>query len=264
MVSSESLRFEYLSDRDASRLYESLPELRKAPYEYCPTCSKKGHYTWRGETIECDCEMQTQLYKHYLRAGIGRTYQRLDWDDYSGDETAAGVCMKYVLNSERLIDRGTGLILTGQFGVGKTFCMNLLLKDLVKLGYDCFGTTFSSMIQMFTAGWKDEESRKHFERRVAKSQVLLLDDLGKEMTTSTNLSGSTLDDVIRSRVQEGRVTLLTANLSFDEIGEKYGEAVLSLLTEFCIVHEVEGEDFRPKAGRRLLEEALGEETRPIV
>ncbi len=257
------LRFTFLSEPDAKRLYEQHPELKSDPDKYCPTCSKEGSYSWRGESYTCDCQHQLQLNKHYLNAGIGMLYQRLGWEDYEGDEIAKGLCDKYYSARSSLVSRGTGLMFLGNFGTGKTMSLTLLLKDLLKDGYSVYATTFTSMIEMFTAGWKSADEQAFFQKRVKHSQILLLDDVGKEMRTKTNLAESTFDDVLRSRVQEGRPTFITSNMTVDELGTGYGAAIFSLLKETSILHEFDGEDYREKANRRLLQEALSSERRPI-
>lgn len=148
----ENLRWRFLSDDQAGYLYEKNPNLGSDPDKFCPTCSKTGEYVWDGKTNECDCSLQLQLYKHYLNAGIGLTYQRLTWDDYHGDQNARDICLKYYEARKQLVPRGTGLMFLGPFGTGKTMTMNLLLKMLLWDRYDVYATTFTSMIEMFTSG----------------------------------------------------------------------------------------------------------------
>jgi DNA replication protein DnaC len=265
MTSSANLiQNKFLSDSDADRLYESYPELRQSADKFCPTCATTKSYVWQGETFPCDCDGQRHLYKHYLNAGIGVLYQRLTWDDYQGDEDAGTIAQQYRDGHLVFVNRGLGLLFLGPFGTGKTMIANLLLKDLVKLGYRCFGTTFASMISMFTSGWKSLEEQQLFEQQIKNSQILLLDDVGKEFKTKTNLAESTFDDVLRTRIQAGRPTFMTTNMNQADMQEGYGSAVLSLLQEVSITHTFAGNDFRQKARDRSLEESLGGEIRPIV
>ena len=155
------------------------------------------------------------------------------------------------------------MVLHGDFGSGKMLAMNLLIKSLIHQGYDCYATTFASMIELFTAGWRSPDEQRWFQRKVVQSDVLLLDDLGRELKRNSKLSESTFDDVLRSRVQTGKVTLITTNLTEDEMDEGYGSAVLSLLQESSVVREVEGGDFRPQANQRMREEIDAGEVRPI-
>ena len=258
-----NLAYHYLPDHDAQKLYEANPKLKPSYRDYCPTCGTSGKYRWKGEEHECDCRQQLNLHKHYLSAGVGVSYQRLSWEDYQGDPKVKELCDKYISNASQYVARGVGIVLHGSFGSGKTLAMNLLIKDLIHLGYDCYATTFASMIELFTAGWRSPDEQRWFQRKVVQSDVLLLDDLGRELKRNTKLSESTFDDVLRTRVQAGKVTFITTNLTPAEMGEGYGSAVLSLLQESSVVREVQGGDFRPQANQRMRDEIGAGEVRPI-
>lgn len=257
------LSHHYLSDQEAQRLYSANPKLKASHRDYCPTCGTTGTYLWDGKERECDCRGQLNLHKHYLAAGVGVSYQRLSWSDYVGDPAVRELCDKYVENASQYVSRGVGMVLYGGLGSGKTFAMNMLIKSLIHKGYDCYATTFASMIELFTAGWRSPEEQRWFQRKIVQSDVLLLDDLGRELKRNSKLSESTFDDVLRSRVQTGKVTLITTNLTPDEMDDGYGSAVLSLLQESSVVREVQGADFRPQANKRMRDEIAAGEVRPI-
>ena len=258
-----SIQNHYLADEDAQRLYEAHPKLRASYKDYCPTCGKTETYRWQGEEHECDCRGQLNLHKHYLAAGIGVAYQRLSWRDYVGDKSILPMLKKYLENAPQYVSRGTGIVLHGPYGSGKTLLMNLLVKDLIHMGYACYATTFASMIELFTAGWRSPDEQRWFQRKIVQSDVLLLDDLGRELKRNNKLSESTFDDVLRTRVQTGKVTLITTNLTPAEMKEGYGRAVLSLIRESSLVRQIEGKDFRPEANERMREEIAAGEVRPI-
>ena len=113
-----------------------------------------------------------------MNAGIGRLFQTLDWSDFQGDNSLKELCQLYLENAEVFVGRGTGIILTGEYGVGKTLSLMLLMKDLVKMGYSVYATTFSSMIELLTAGWKSQEEQLYYVMKVKKSEVLLIDNIG--------------------------------------------------------------------------------------
>ena len=256
------IRTRYLSDEDAARLYASHPDVGRSYATYCPTCKKKGTYRWQGKDHACDCEEQLQLLKHYLAAGIGIQYQRLGWSDLKSDEIVAQL-RGYVDNPE-YVQRGRGLILTGDLGTGKTMLATLILKRLVREGHTCFATTFSDMIEMFTAGWYDEDQRRYFHRKVVESRVLLLDDVGRDQKHRNALNESTFDSVLRTRVQHGRATIITTNMTLDELSRGYGGAVLRLLREKSEAFEITGVDFSAKAKQREDGEIARGEQRPIL
>ena len=263
MADAENLRYKFLSDGEGERLYHQYPKLNPDPELFCPTCATTGRYFWDGKMQQCDCQLQLQLHKHYLASGIGANYQRLSWDDYEGDKEVQEWVDKYLENHANFVNRGIGMILYGDFGVGKTFATTMLLKDLIKLGHTCFSTTFAHMVEMFTAGWREPEEQKYFQTKIIQSDVLLLDDLGREMKTKTKLSQTTFDDVLRRRVQDGRPTFITTNMSIGELQEGYGGAILSLLWESALRYEMVGSDFRPQSGERLQLELQQGQVRPI-
>lgn len=263
MVTDFDIRNHYLSQEEANRLYEANPKLKASFKDYCPTCGTSKVYRWKGEDHDCNCREQLNLHKHYLAAGIGVAYQRLSWEDYEGDPHVRKICDQYLGGASQAVSRGVGMVLHGSFGSGKTLAMNLLIKGLIHLGYDCYATTFASMIELFTAGWRSPEEQRWFQRKIVQSDVLLLDDLGRELKRNSKLSESTFDDVLRTRVQSGKVTFITTNLTPDEMDDGYGSAVLSLLQESSVVYQVEGGDFRPQANQRMKSEIAAGEIRPI-
>lgn len=261
----KDIRTRYLSDDEADRLYRRYPQLGESYTSYCPTCDKTGKYVFKGVEHACDCEYQLQLTKHYLASGIGVTYQRLDWEDYHGPDAVLDGVAKYVTNHSRFIKRGMGLYFSGTHGTGKTLLATLVLKELVKFGYTCWSTTFAQTIEMMTAGWGDKAEKEYFQRKFLGSEVLLLDDVGRERRGGkVQLAETTFDAILRQRVQEGRATFITTNLDATELEEGYGAAVLSLVREKSLEQVFTGDDYRPQANSRELDEIMRGETRPVI
>lgn len=259
------LRTRYLNDDEAARLYRNHPQLGRSYQTYCPTCDKTGSYRWRAQDHDCDCEYQLQLHKHYLAAGIGTTYQRLDWDDYAGPTKILDHVAKYLDRRDQFLKRGMGLYFLGTLGTGKTMLANLVLKELVKDGLTCFSTTFSQTVEMFTAGWSDKADKDYFQRKFINSEVLLLDDVGKELRgTRLSLAETTFDAILRQRVQAGRTTIITTNMTPADLEDGYGAAILSLIREKSLELVFDGNDFRTTARERETDEVLKGEVRPIV
>lgn len=259
------LRYRILSDDETERLYRREPGLAKGYEKWCPTCDKRGWYLTAEGKVHCDCEMQVALFKHYAAAGIGTTYMRLNWADYQGSRGILRGLAKYEENRSEFIRRGMGLYLSGDVGTGKTMLANLVLKDMIKSGYVCFATTFAQTIEMYTAGWGDRDEKAWFQHKFLHSQVLLLDDLGKELrNTKLALAETTFDSILRQRVTNGRPTFITTNLDAGDLRDGYGKAILSLIREQSLEEVVAGEDYRPKANESRVSEVLKGVTRPIV
>jgi DNA replication protein DnaC len=255
-------------DEVSEGLYAAYPSVSHDWRQSCPTCGsgakRDRRFFWRGEWFDCDCRQQLALHKHYLRANIGESYQRLDWDDYHGDPKALEVVSTYLERHGRYVPAGLGLFLRGQIGTGKTMLAALIAKAFVRLGYSVFFVTFPEMIEEFTKGWGDNASKARFETMIVRSRVLVLDDIGKEYRAkSVNLAESTFDHVLRRRVANLRPTIVTTNLAPQDVSQGYGASILSLLNEQSIGKEIAGADWRTKARDRTKEEADQGWRRPI-
>jgi len=250
-----NLKYEFLDDDEIDYLELKYPQFEAFNKRGCPTC----------EDHTCgDCKVQLQLYKHYLRAGIGLNYQKLSWEDFHGDEKALNLANIYLSQHKEFVKGGMGLLYNGSWGTGKTLLTSLIAKELVKLGYKVYFATFTQMVDEFTRGWGSNDDKARFESKVVKSDVFFLDDIGKEFRTKNNLSEATFDHVLRQRALDNRPTFITTNMSIEELNEGYGSAIFSLLKERMIVHTMEGIDYREYARDRTLDEIKNGTTRKII
>jgi len=249
-----NLRFQFLDDGDVEFLSAKSPQFEKFNKVGCPTCSDNS----------CgECKTQLQLYKHYLKAGIGLNYQRLGWDDFHGDDKALELAKIYLGKNKEFVKGGMGIMYHGTWGTGKTLLTSLMAKELVKLGYSVYFATFTQMVDEFTRGWGSNEDKARFEAKVVKSDVFFLDDVGKEFRTKNNLSEATFDHVLRQRALDNRPTFITTNMDEKDLAEGYGSAIFSLLKERMIVHKMEGNDYREFARDRTLDEIADGTVRKI-
>lgn len=256
-----------LSDAESDRLKRLNPGLWADPESKCITCFRKGSFKSRsGEQVECNCVDQWVLHRFLLNAGIGLHYQRLDWDDLDS-QVSEGIqvaVMEYAQSAQQFINAGLGMIISGTPGTGKTLLAVLLLKNLLRQGYDCYFTQFNQMLDDYSSGWRDKDDKEWFVRRITNARVLVVDDIGRESKGRDNVATPMFDQVIRSRVANARPTIITTNYSKEEMQSGYGPNVMSLLAERSIEHSLQGPDYRPKANVRTTTEVMSGVVRPVV
>ena len=75
-----------------------------------------------------------------------------------------------------------------------------------------------------------------------RSPLLILDDLGVEKTTEWALQA--LYVVVNRRYLDGRQTIITSNLTLDEVREKLGDRIASRIVGMCHPVRLTGRDRR--------------------
>ena len=252
------LRDENLSlQEEKRRLLESHgfdPELLEEKPN-CPLCQDTGY---RGAEM-CRC-----LRTYYAREQMAELSQlldlgtqsfetfSLDWyseEEWSGmgispRENMEGVyrfCRRYAENFSK---RSENLLLTGAPGLGKTFLSAAMARDISESGFSVVYDTAAHIFALFEAQkfGREEEDAAAGVTRALSCDLLILDDLGTELTTA--FTQSALYQIVNDRLMTGRKTIISTNLSSADIGKKYSAQLRSRIDgEYRMLHFF-GEDIR--------------------
>ena len=222
----------------------------------CPLCGDTG---WRGSEV-CSC-----LNDYYARVQLEELSRLLDLGTQSFETFSFDVYSPYApldqdisprSNMERIYDacrdyayefspRSGNLLLSGDPGLGKTFLSasiaRVVSEDGFSVVYDTAGHVFA---RCEAAKFRSDEEPDAAEdvRRYEKSDLLILDDLGTEMTTA--FVQSALYQLVNSRLLAGKSTVINTNLTPPELGVRYGAAVRSRLEGEYTVLPFIGRDIR--------------------
>ena len=212
-----------------------------------PACSKCGDSGWAGaEMCTCLKELCAQEQMKALTALLNLTdeqnFDRLRLDVYSDQpwegKRSPRENMKRVVTvcegfARRFPDYPLhNLLLSGGTGLGKTFLSGCIAREVSGHGYSGVYDTAISLFSTFEAkkfsrDLGQERQARDDTRRYLNCDLLILDDLGSELTTP--LAQSTLYEVVNSRLQGGKHTIISTNLSMDQIGARYTPQVVSRL-----------------------------------
>lgn len=263
------MRLRRLSDEE----FDEANDLMKST-TVCPTCGTKlkdfgiessvfATYNLFGNTYPCDCNTQIALYRHYTVANIGENFMRLNWATmYDGSEEVRTAVEEYLDSWEGRRFYGLGLEFGGPLGVGKTFAITHLGKELIKRGQRVYFVGFKEMVNCFT--WPNSHK---FELKLRSIGFLLLDEVlapwGNQSQSS--LFQDRFEEVIRYRTNNNLPTFLGTNLSNDQLEQHYPR-ICSLLAAKQTRIDVPGRDFRRQSefNKMLLELAMNNEKLPIT
>lgn len=218
----------------------------------CPLCGDSGYRDGR----MCRClqryyaEEQMKELSRLLDLGSQSfdTFS-LDWYDQnvwpemgrsprSHMETVYEACVHYARSFGK---KSANLLMTGAPGLGKTFLSACIAREVSGRGfsvvYDTAGSIFSRFEDQKFGREGDEEVR-----RVLNCDLLIMDDLGTEMTTS--FIQSALYQIVNTRMMTDKSTILNTNLTPDELRRRYTPQIASRIEGEYEVLVFFGDDIR--------------------
>lgn len=169
------------------------------------------------------------------------------------DQRNENIARKYVANFNAMREQGTGLLLCGQVGTGKSFLAAAIANELISQGTPCLMTNFSRIISRISEKFGGDQ--KYLDD-LNRFDLLIIDDLGAER--DTEFTWEKVMNVIDARYRAGLPIIITTNLEpkdFADNADIRRQRVFSRLKEMCIPLEVKGADRRGRKMRDKLQTA---------
>ena len=174
-------------------------------------------------------------------------YDSTEWEGYgisprANMERNFDVCRDFACQFSR---GGGDLLLSGGTGLGKTFLSACIARVVSESGFSVvYDTAISIFAKLENDKFRPDEETAAEVRRCESCDLLILDDLGTEMTTS--FVQSALYQLVNGRMIAGRSTIISTNLAPEELGQRYGAAILSRIEGGYEILPFFGEDIRRK------------------
>lgn len=160
------------------------------------------------------------------------------------DQKNENIARKYVENFSVMRGQGTGLLLCGSVGTGKSFLAAAIANELISQGTPCLMTNFSRIVSRISEKFGGDQ--KYLDD-LNRFDLLVIDDLGAER--DSEYMWEKVMDVIDARYRAGLPLIVTTNLKPKDLYDPSDirrQRVFSRLKEMCIFLEVNGADRRSK------------------
>ncbi|MGC5324254.1 primosomal protein DnaI [Brevibacillus sp. SYSU BS000544] len=179
------------------------------------------------------------------------TFETLDIDDVNRQAVAAAMrfCREYEKDTKM-----KGLYLHGPFGVGKSYLMGAVARELSRRGIASLMVYVPDFIREVKESLADHSYTSKLEL-LKEIPVLILDDLGAENLTPW-IRDEVLGVILHHRVNKNLSTLYTSNYSFDELEDHLsisngnrientkGRRIMERIRHFVDVYLIEGDNRR--------------------
>ena len=201
----------------------------------CGLCGDTGFMG----TKMCSCMKRALVMAGYRSSGLGELIKTQSFDNFSLEyyRTPDGRAYENMrTHVERLrsfactFDDNTyqNYLFIGGTGLGKTHLSTAVAKEVIDRGHDVFYVTAVSMITDFEAKRFGNASEvKRDTERYSDADLLIIDDLGTEVTNQFTLS--CIYDIINERINRRKSTFINTNLSLKDMETRYNERIISRL-----------------------------------
>ena len=249
-----------LSRKKALLLHHGYPEDYLQSIYTCPDCKDTGYQN----NEPCHCLKNAEIKALYESSNLMDilNHENFDtFDDSYYDDTIVNenlsltarqnirkvktVCLDYIKHFDDSYDN---LIFYGSTGVGKTFLTHCIAKKLLDTSHTVLYLTSLQLFDILERNKFRHEDISTSNEQIAymlQSDLLIIDDLGAELVNG--FTSSQLYYFIEERHINHKSTIISTNLSFQELRDRYSERIFSRFIGFYHFFLIIGDDIRQKA-----------------
>ena len=137
------------------------------------------------------------------------------------------------------------LFFYGATGVGKTFLSNCVAKELLDKGHSVIYFTAFQLFDIFEKDtFQKDAAASAAGQNIFDCDLLIIDDLGTELANS--FTASRLFLCLNERMLRQKSTLISTNLSIDQLADVYSERICSRIFSSYTMIKLFGDDIRLK------------------
>ena len=248
-----------LSVEKAKRLLEGDEDALSSFHEkhyHCPDCQDTGYIGTR----KCHCMKKAIIELLYNDSNLKGILEQENFHTFSLDyyskshidpltgrsardaiETALRVCHHFI---DTFSSEFHNILLYGDTGVGKTFLTHCIAKELMDHSYSVIYFSAAGLFDFLaknTFGKRDEIDEDALSH-ICSCDLLIIDDLGTELANSFTVSQ--LFVILNERILRKEATIISTNLSLEDIKAIYSERIFSRISSSYSMLRLTGDDIR--------------------
>lgn len=214
------------------------------PYQ-CKDCKDTGYIVSK----KCHCLKQKIISVLYRQSGIQSSlrehnFSTLSFQYYKGDdlkrfEQTVLSCKKFVKNFNSDYHN---LFFYGTVGTGKSFLSECIADELIQNGYSVLYFSSASLFDLLAAQTFYHKEDATSLEDLYDCDLLIVDDLGTELTNQ--FVSSSFFAFINERHLAKKATIISTNLSLEELRDRYSDRVFSRITSHYDLFKLTGPDIR--------------------
>lgn len=245
----------YRKEKTALLQEHGFPANYFEPIYTCPDCKDTGYIGMK----RCHCFEQAAINLVYTQSNLNEILQKENFgtfslDYYSSEDinpatglSSLDTARDAVLKCHDFIDHFgedfSNLYFYGDTGIGKTFLSNCVAKELMDQGYSVIYFTAFQLFDILSRGvFKKDEDAIAAHRNIFDCDLLIIDDLGTELTNSFTTSQLFL--CLNERILRKKSTIISTNLGMNQLADIYSERVLSRISSNYTLIKLFGADIR--------------------
>ena len=223
------------------------------PVYTCPDCKDTGYIEGdNGLRKKCHCFHQQELDILYEQSHIrdmiaSENFSNLSYEYYQGEDLThfrkcVDVCHNFVQNFKQDYHN---LFFYGTVGTGKSFLSGCIASELLQSGHSVIYFSASGLfdtLARYTFDTRVKEALSGFYEDIYNCDLLIIDDLGTEMTNT--FVASQLFSCLNERHLRQKATIISTNLSLEELRDRYSDRVFSRITSHYDLCKLTGPDIR--------------------
>ena len=274
--------FKNLNNVDVKRFELKEDEYIKDEHIYCKKCNTKRttiidlpNNIQRMVRCICQCQAEVErkrkeeeenvekllkIAKLQCNSLIGDKYKKVEFDNTNFEHNASfnlayTRCKKYCENYQIIKDKGYGIYLYGEPGVGKTHLTACMANYLIKEYREVLFTNFFEISKAIRKTYSSTSNSNEQEllKKIGEVEFLFIDDLGTESLSKNdgdNFLQDKIFEVINTRYNKNKCTIFSSNNSLKDliVERNFAPKTVDRITEMTkgAVINIKGQSYRRK------------------